>query len=300
MPSASQSLDPREDPPSATPPRDTRCWKGPGKITTVVNGLTFRSTFDSGNLARVILPAEQGGAGGIYQLWTARDCEGGPNAKRNSSWFYFGVAGGSAKQIITMKIMNLSNQNTLYKHGMTPVFRSSGNPNWARLKQKMTFEEEGRHLQVQFQFRFTKDSEEVLFAFCFPYSYADCNKDLERCEEKAHGMAVQALLTPRRGPTGYLHRELLIRTPEGRGVDLLTVTDCHGVLDEREPQIDQHLFPERVPSKRRPFEFENKDVVFVSARVHPGETPASFVFQGILRFLLEPNDPRAAELRRRF
>lgn len=43
-------------------------------------------------------------------------------------------------------------------------------------------------------------------------------------------MAVQALLTPQPGPAGYLHRELLVRTPEGRRVDLLTVTDCHGVL----------------------------------------------------------------------
>ncbi|CAN0019763.1 unnamed protein product, partial [Ectocarpus fasciculatus] len=102
-----------------------------------------------------------------------RDCEGGPNARRNSSWFYFGVAGGSANQIITMRIMNLNNQNALYKHGMTPVFRMSENPNWARLKQKVIFEEEGRHLQLQFQFRFTRDSEEVLFAFCFPYSYDD-------------------------------------------------------------------------------------------------------------------------------
>lgn len=51
---------------------DTGCWNGHGKIATVVNGLTFRSNFDSGNLARVILPAEQGGVGGVYQLWTAR------------------------------------------------------------------------------------------------------------------------------------------------------------------------------------------------------------------------------------
>ncbi|CAM9747368.1 unnamed protein product [Ectocarpus sp. 12 AP-2014] len=205
-----------------------------------------------------------------------------------------------------MRIMNLNNQNALYKHGMTPVFRMSGNPNWARLKQKAIFEEEGRHLQLQFQFRFTRDWEEVLFAFCFPYSYDDCNKDLECCEDQAclarrDGMAVQPLITPRPGPTGYFHRELLIRTPEGRRIDLLTVTDCSGILNEREPQIDPHLFPEHAPPSRcRPFDFEGKDVVFVSARVHPGETPASFVFQGILRFLLEPNDPRAAELRRRF
>lgn len=39
-------------------------------------------------------------------------------------------------------------------------------------------------MQLQFQFRFTKDSEEVLFAFCFPYSYEDCGKDLERCEDQ--------------------------------------------------------------------------------------------------------------------
>ena len=44
------------------------------------------------------------------------------------------------------------------------------------------------------------------------------------------GMAVQALLTPKAGPTGYYHRELLIRTPGGRRVDLITVTDCHGIL----------------------------------------------------------------------
>lgn len=44
------------------------------------------------------------------------------------------------------------------------------------------------------------------------------------------GMAVQALLTPQPGPAGYFHRELLIRTPKGRRIDLLTVTDCHGIL----------------------------------------------------------------------
>lgn len=72
------------------------------KIRVVVNSLTFRSDFDSGNLMKVILPAEQNGVGGVYQLWTARDCEGGPNVKRNSSWFHFGVAGGTRNQIITM------------------------------------------------------------------------------------------------------------------------------------------------------------------------------------------------------
>ena len=41
-------------------------------------------------------------------------------------------------------------------------------------------------------------------------------------------------------------------------------------------------------------------VYLVSSRVHPGETPASFVFNGFLDFVLSSTDPRAKALRRNF
>jgi len=58
------------------------------------------------------------------------------------------------------------------------------------------------------------------------------------------------------------------------------------MMEEREDLIPG-LFPEHSTTDEknmRAFRF-NKPVVFLSARVHPGETPASFVLEGIWKML---------------
>lgn len=92
----------------------------------------------------------------------------------------------------------------------------------------------------------------------------------------------------------YYHRELLIRSYEGRRVDLLTISSFHGITEKREERINS-LFPEFLTP--RCHVFKDKKVVFISSRVHPGETPASFVLNGFLTFLLDRKNVVAQTLR---
>jgi hypothetical protein len=79
---------------------------------------------------------------------------------------------------------------------------------------------------------------------------------------------------------------------------------------KREPRFDpQNLFPvlnkynndpSRPNENKRCYRFDKKRVFILTSRVHPGETPASFVFNGFLEFILRKDDPRAKALRRNF
>lgn len=86
--------------------------------------------------------------------------------------------------------------------------------------------------------------------------------------------------------TTYIHREILYYSREHRPQEIVTFSDRSGITEEREDLIPG-LFPEHStsdPKNMRCFKFK-KPVIFLSARVHPGETPASFVLEGIWKML---------------
>jgi hypothetical protein len=63
-------------------------------------------------------------------------------------------------------------------------------------------------------------------------------------------------------------------------MEMLTITGNNKILTDREPMISG-LFPDG----KRPYLID-KPTVFLTSRVHPGETPASFVLDGLIKFLL--------------
>ncbi|XP_055610573.1 uncharacterized protein LOC129757387 isoform X2 [Uranotaenia lowii] len=95
----------------------------------------------------------------------------------------------------------------------------------------------------------------------------------------------------------YYYRELLTHSVERRRIELLTITSFHGIQATREERL-QNLFPDdKTP---RCHTFKHKKIIFISSRVHPGETPASFVLNGFLNMLLDRKSIVSITLRRMY
>uniref|UniRef100_I3IXK4 Cytosolic carboxypeptidase-like protein 5 n=1 Tax=Oreochromis niloticus TaxID=8128 RepID=I3IXK4_ORENI len=274
--------------------------------------IVFSSKFDSGNLARVEkvekgnsspssdTPSSGSSSSGSsltpdyeFNVWTQPDCAGTEHENGNRSWFYFSVKGAAPGKLLKINVMNMNNQRKLYSQGMAPLVRTlPGKTRWERIRDRPTSE----IVDNQFILSFTHRLLEVrgattYFSFCYPFSYTECQEMLQQLDQ-SYPSAAQ--LSP---STVYYHRELLCHSLDGNRVDLLTVTNCSGMQDEREARLPK-LFPDT--NTPRPHRFPGKRVFFLSSRVHPGETPSSFVFNGFLNFILRRDDPRAHALRNMF
>uniref|UniRef100_A0A182SPK6 Peptidase M14 domain-containing protein n=1 Tax=Anopheles maculatus TaxID=74869 RepID=A0A182SPK6_9DIPT len=95
----------------------------------------------------------------------------------------------------------------------------------------------------------------------------------------------------------YYCRELLTHSIERRRIELLTISSFHKIQTVREVRL-RNLFPDE--DAQRCHTFKDKKIVFISSRVHPGETPASFVLNGFLTMLLDRKSVVAQTLRRMY
>lgn len=67
-------------------------------------------------------------------------------------------------------------------------------------------------------------------------------------------------------------------------MNLITITSKKGKLEEREAKLEG-LFQLPNFQSPRPFKFKNKKYIFMSSRVHPGETAASHMLNGFLNYI---------------
>jgi hypothetical protein len=245
-----------------------------------------------------------------YDLYMHNDCF----TTGHTQWFYFSVKNITVGQAVTINIRNFAKVDSLFNEGMRPLTLScrskrgwvrtgtnieyyyspsSNNPNVAvnasvaaavgsgqqqnqskegyfadqpppkSSKQSQKQSKPGSYV-LTFDHTFEHSEDLVYFAYCLPYTYTDLQRYLSKMEDNPKSSSV-------------VRRTELCRTLAGNVCDLLTIT---------------------APSKS-PQELNSRIGVVFTARVHPGESNASFIMQGILDFLAG-DSVAAAALRKQY
>lgn len=233
----------------------------PGSADRVPGGaLLFESRFESGNLRRAVHVN-----GNEYDLLLNWD----HGTRGHTQWYFFSVSHAVVGEKYIFNIVNFCKPQSLYKNGMRPLVYSAmaaskHGHGWTRIGTDVYYHENGvsrrdtnrkdgkeaSHSTLSFSWSPEHANDTLYFAMCYPYTYSDLRAYLAR---------VQA--DPLRAR--HVRRQRLALTIAGNECEMLWVTD--------------HASPAEAVNAR--------PVVAISARVHPGESNASWVMQGIIDYL---------------
>lgn len=147
---------------------------------------------------------------------------------------------------------------------------------------------------MQFTHMFSyPENQTTYFAFTYPFSYEDSLKLTDDIQKR---MQTQS--------NAYFNREILYYSLEGRAMELLTISSRDQITDEHEtiPADSNGLLPmAELDPTSRPLRFrKEKPVIFLTSRVHPGETPGSHVLNGFLDILADCRNDQGRLLRKNF
>ncbi|KAM9808087.1 LOW QUALITY PROTEIN: cytosolic carboxypeptidase 4 [Neosynchiropus ocellatus] len=240
------------------------------------DSLKFFSKFECGNLRKAVQVRRF-----EYDLVLNADA----NCSQHAQWFYFEVSNMQADVPYRFNVVNCEKSNSQFNYGMQPVLYSvrealEGRPHWVRAGTEICYYRNhfcparGRRKPNFYTLTFTitfKHQEDVCYlAYHYPYTYSAL---------KAHLNVLQKSVDPAQV---FFQQQVLCSTLTGNPCPMVTITACPASRGWR----DMH-------------QLRNRPCVFLTGRVHPGESNASWVMKGTLEFLCG-SDPVAQSLREAF
>ncbi|XP_054042786.1 cytosolic carboxypeptidase 1 isoform X1 [Rissa tridactyla] len=239
--------------------------------------LKFNSKFESGNLRKVIQIRKN-----EYDLILNSDI----NSNHYHQWFYFEVSGMKTGIGYRFNIINCEKSNSQFNYGMQPLMYSvqealNSRPCWTRVGTDICYYknhfsrssiaaggQKGKsYYTITFTVTFQHKDDVCYFAYHYPYTYSTLKMHLQKLESMHNPQQI------------YFRQHVLCETLAGNNCPLVTITAMP------ESNYYEHIC-----------QFRNRPYVFLSARVHPGETNASWVMKGTLEYLMS-NNPSAQCLR---
>ncbi|KAF5302931.1 hypothetical protein FQA39_LY02111 [Lamprigera yunnana] len=226
--------------------------------------LRFESRFESGNLVKATKLSSS-----YYQLYLRNDLY----TTKQRHWFYFRITNMKKNTPYRFSIVNMTKEVKLYKEGLKPLIYSEKHAatdkiGWKRCGEDISYTtnespnnvDSSKTFTLTFTLNFPFDDDQVYLAYCYPYTYSDLQEYLYK-------------LLNRSDISAYTTVRVLCKTLAGNDVHYVTITDN---------------------SKTN-----SKKAIVISARVHPAETPSSWMMKGFIDFLTS-NNTVAKNLRAKF
>lgn len=113
--------------------------------------------------------------------------------------------------------------------------------------------------------------EKILFSYCYPYTYSKLINFLKSLHVECR-------------PRDCLKETILCKSLSGLTVPLLTITSRIHTDPKSYNQIKLEEFDDANSRISLPLS-KKKRYAVISARIHPGETPGSYMMQGFLKYL---------------
>ncbi|XP_015606420.1 cytosolic carboxypeptidase 1 isoform X2 [Cephus cinctus] len=227
-----------------------------GKHTNDSKQLHFESRFESGNLRKAIQIAPR-----EYDLILTPDV----NSGSRHQWFYFEVSNMEKNVPYTFNIINCEKTNSQFNFGMKPLLFSVteaqlGNIGWVRAGVDICYyrnyyqqpSKEKNYLTTSFTITFPHSYDVCYLAYHFPYTYTQLLINIWKWSKK---QTLEDI---------YFKVDTLCNTLNGNENPLVTITS---------PESKGNLI-------------KNRKIIFLTSRVHPGESNASWMMHGTLETLL--------------
>jgi len=182
---------------------------------------------------------------------------------RHFQWYYFSITNMQVNVTYRFSIVNFAKADSLYRDGLKPLMYSKkeaemNGVGWHRCGSRIVYyrndpvkENSYPTHTLSFTLEFPYEDDTVYLAYCYPYTYSLLQDTLLQIQNDEER-------------SQYCKIRLLCRSLAGNSIHVLTVTS-----------------PTTVDSE--------KSGIVLTARVHPGETPSSWIMHGVLDFLTGPS-----------
>ena len=217
--------------------------------------LIFESRFESGNLRRAIQIYQ-----GEYDLILRPDI----NTRGHTQWYYFSVSNMRKGRKYKLNIINMMKPDSVYNQGLRPLAYSNKEAEatgigWYRIATDIAYyansikRKNGSYYTLTLTVSFPHEQDTCYMAHCYPFTYSDLQSYLARLEADS-------------ARANRFRRRTLCQTLAGNKCELITITSFNA----------------------DPAALKARKGILISARVHPGETQASWMMKGLIDYLTGP------------